>query len=57
MTRLLIGVALGFYLGATLYHRIPHYIGLALADQPATPVGWQPKVHQYKNGKRVQDGS
>lgn len=53
MTRLLIGIALGFYLGATIYHRIPHYVGLALADQPETPVGWTPKHYYYSGGKRV----
>lgn len=53
MTRFILGVALGFYLGATLYHRIPHYVGLALADQPATPVGWQPKRYYYSGGKRI----
>lgn len=53
MTRFFIGVALGMYLGATLWHRIPHYVGLALADEPSTPVDYKPKHYYYSGGART----
>ncbi len=52
MTRFLVGVGLGIFLGLT-FNRIPHYIGLAMTDQPETPQDWKPKEYWYSGGKRV----
>ena len=45
-----LGVVAGVFLTLTVY-RIPHYI--RFDDQPGTPLDWTPKVHIYKNGKRL----
>lgn len=55
MVKFALGFALGAWAGLALYGQIPHYVGLLLADEPETPVGWQPKSYYYSGGVRQND--
>lgn len=47
-----LGFALGAWAGLALYGRIPHYVGLLLADEPETPIDWMPKSYYFNGGVR-----
>jgi len=51
--RFLLGILAGVFLTLTIYKGWPYVI--KFDDLPETPLDWQPKVYEYRNGKRLME--